>query len=170
MMKIAGIIKNDFSAAPGVCLSVFVQGCPIKCKGCHNPEAQDPRSGRPFTEQELENILHSLKANNVDRDFCIMGGEPLWDNNIVLTELLVRTVKEKYPDTKVYIWTGYLYEDLINKDYAPLNEVLSEADYLIDGPFIEAERDITLKMRGSRNQRIIDLKTGVDVTDEFERL
>lgn len=86
-----------------------------------------------------------------------MGGEPLCDENAFLTYLVVAEVKAKVPNAKIYIWTGYVYEDLMKLPHPKVKEVLQLADFLIDGPYIEAERDITLEMRGSRNQRIIDL-------------
>jgi len=168
-MRIAGIIKNDFSAAQGVCLSVFVQGCPIKCKGCHNPEAQSFSGGKEYTPKIERDILEGLQANGIKRSLCIMGGEPLCYDNLELTRYLIDTVKSHYPETKIYIWTGYLYEDLLkpsNISYL-YQHIFQTADYLIDGPYIDSERDITLKMRGSRNQRIIDLRTGEDVTNVF---
>ena len=86
-----------------------------------------------------------------------MGGEPLCPENLFLTHLVIESVKNALPDTKIYIWTGYLYEDLVRHADSHLQRILSLSDYLIDGPYLEAERDITLPMRGSRNQRIIDL-------------
>lgn len=87
-----------------------------------------------------------------------MGGEPLCQQNLVLSYILVSTIKEKAPDTPIYIWTGYTYEELIKMDNPKVKLILDMADFLIDGPYIAEERDITLHMRGSRNQRIIDLK------------
>lgn len=86
-----------------------------------------------------------------------MGGEPLCDENAFLTYLVIKEVKSKVPEAKVYIWTGYTYEELIHKSHPQVQGALELADVLIDGPYIEEERDITLEMRGSRNQRIIDL-------------
>ena len=97
-----------------------------------------------------------------------MGGEPLCPENEFLTLLIVKTVKEKLPNTLIYIWTGYTYEDLIH--YPPhekISAILDLADYLIDGPYIQEERDVTLKMRGSRNQRIWDLKNNIEITNNF---
>ena len=87
-----------------------------------------------------------------------MGGEPLCDENAFLTYLVIKEVKEKVPGAKVYIWSGYTYEQLQYANHPQVKNILETADFLIDGPYIEAERDITLEMRGSRNQRIIDLK------------
>ena len=86
-----------------------------------------------------------------------MGGEPLCKENAFLTYLVVKEVRERFPDTKIYIWSGYTLEELLYNDYPHVSQTLDMADILIDGPFIESERDITLEMRGSRNQRIIDL-------------
>lgn len=86
-----------------------------------------------------------------------MGGEPLCDENAFLTYLVIKEVKEKVPGTKVYIWSGYTYEELLKRTHPHIKHSLDLADVLIDGPYVEAERDITLEMRGSRNQQIIDL-------------
>ena len=86
-----------------------------------------------------------------------MGGEPLCDENAFLTYLVIKEVKQKVPEVKVYIWTGYTYETLLASQHPQIKGALELADVLIDGPYIEEERDITLEMRGSRNQRIIDL-------------
>ena len=87
-----------------------------------------------------------------------MGGEPLCDENAFLTYLVIKEVKEKVPGAKVYIWSGYTYEELLKHPHPKVQASLDLADVLIDGPYIESERDVTLSMRGSRNQRIIDLK------------
>lgn len=156
-MKYAGIIYNDTSAAPGICLSFFTQGCPHHCPGCHNPETWDFDGGIEFTNDTLSNILTGLKANGVNRNLCIMGGEPMCDENLFLTYLVASTAKEKYPDIKIYIWTGYYYEQLIAHNNPRMKQILDLADVLVDGPYLASERDITLPLRGSRNQRIIRL-------------
>ena len=157
-MKYAGIIKNDIAAAPGVCVSFFVQGCPHHCPGCFNPETWDFDGGKEFSYETLEQIINGLTANGVKRSLCILGGEPLCENNEFLTNLVISSVKQKLPEVKVYIWTGYTYEELIKKNSPKVNQILHMADYLIDGPYIETLRDITLEMRGSSNQRIINLR------------
>ena len=159
-MKYAGIIKNDFSAAPGISVSFFVQGCPHHCKGCHNPETWDFDGGKEFTYDVLNDIAESLFANGISRSLAIMGGEPLCEQNIFLTLLVVKTIKEKYPDVKIYIWSGYTYDYLMSHITTNLHlkQVLDYADFLIDGPYVEELRDISLPMRGSSNQKIIDLR------------
>ena len=156
-MRYAGLIKNDTAAAPGMCVTFFVQGCPLRCKGCHNKDSWDYDGGLEFTPQVLDEIIEALTANNITRNFCIMGGEPLCDNNAFLTALVIEEVKKALPDIKIYIWSGYTYEKLLESHHPQVQSVLQKADVLIDGPYIEAERDISLPMRGSRNQRIIDL-------------
>ena len=156
-MRYSGILYNDMSAAPGVSVSFFVQGCPIRCTNCHNPESWDFDGGKEFTSEILDSIIDGLTANNIQRNLCIMGGEPLCKENIFLTYLVIKEVKEKVPNTKVYIWSGYEYENIKDISYPKLQEVLEMADVLIDGPYKHEERDITLHMRGSKNQRIIDL-------------
>lgn len=156
-MNYAGIIKNDVTAGEGVCVSFFTQGCPHHCAGCHNPETWAFDGGKEFTQEVLTEIIESIKANGIQRNLCIMGGEPLCPENQFLTWLVISNVKEQYPDIKVYIWTGYLYEDLIKDSSSKIISILEMTDVLIDGPYIQEERDITLPMRGSRNQRIINL-------------
>lgn len=156
-MKYSGLILNDITAAPGLCVSFFTQGCPHKCKGCHNPETWSFDAGEEFTSDTLNEIINGLTAQDIQRNLCIMGGEPLCDENAFLTYLVVKEVKEKVPEAKIYIWSGYTYEELKSKPHPKIREILETIDFLIDGPYIEEERDVTLEMRGSRNQRIIDL-------------
>lgn len=91
-----------------------------------------------------------------------MGGEPLASENLFLTALIINSVRQKYPDIQIYLWTGYEFDDLIKRSENRLEWILNNIDYLIDGPFIESERDITLAMRGSRNQKIINMKEWKD--------
>lgn len=156
-MKYSGLILNDISAAPGLCVSLFTQGCPRHCPGCHNPETWSFDGGQEFTEETLNTIISGLTAQNIKRDLCIMGGEPLCKENAVLTFTVIAEVKSVLPDIKIYIWSGYTFDELIKSDDPFILNSLRLADVLIDGPYIESERDITLEMRGSRNQKIIDL-------------
>lgn len=159
-MRYAGIIPNDLSAAPGVCVTFFTQGCPHHCPGCHNPETWDYDGGKEFEGNTIERIEQYLTANGIHRDLCIMGGEPLCPDNQFLTLLICNTIKDKLPDTKIYIWTGYTLEELNKDTNTRISQILEKTDAIIDGPYIAAERDITLPMRGSRNQRI--LYRGID--------
>lgn len=152
-MRYAGIIKNDFSAAPGTCVTFFTQGCPHRCEGCHNPETWDFQGGKEFTPDVLDKIIKGLTAQGIKRNFCIMGGEPLCPENQFLTLLLVNSVKERLPDTKIYIWTGYKLDEILNE--GKVGQILEKTDVVIDGPYIAAYKDRTLFMRGSSNQRIL---------------
>lgn len=157
-MQYADVIWNDIAAGDGLCVSFYVQGCPHRCPGCHNPETWDFKGGKEFPASLLDELIQRLNAQGIRRSLCILGGEPLCPENQFLTTLLVRTVKEKSPDTKIYVWTGYLYEDLQKQGGPHLQYILENINVLIDGPFIKEERDVTLKMRGSRNQRVIDIQ------------
>ena len=157
-MQYADVIWNDIMAGDGLCVSFYVQGCPHRCPGCHNPETWDFNGGKEFPASLLEEIVEKLNAQGINRSLCILGGEPLCPENLFLTTLLVRTVKEKSPKTKIYVWTGYLYEDLLKQENSHMQYILANINTLIDGPFIQEQRDVTLKMRGSRNQRIIDIQ------------
>jgi anaerobic ribonucleoside-triphosphate reductase activating protein len=157
-MRIAGLTKNDTTNGEGICVSLWVQGCPHHCKGCHNPESWDFNGGEYINNWRLiEQISEAITANGIQRNFSILGGEPFAPQNIDDTYQVLWHIKERFPSIKTFVWTGYtlqqlqdLYEDTL----------LDNVDVLIDGPFIKAERDITLKFRGSKNQRI--LYRGVD--------
>ena len=135
-MTYAGIIKNDIAAGEGVNVTFFTQGCPFHCSGCHNPQTWDFLGGKEFTADTLSNVIKYLSANGINRNLSIMGGEPLCPENVFLTQMLITNVKEKYPDIKIYVWTGYVYEDLVERHEQKLVWILNNIDYLIDGPFI----------------------------------
>lgn len=165
MIRIAGLNNNDMVNGEGVSVSLFLQGCPFHCKGCFNPETWDINGGIAVDEEELtQNILKKLTVNGIHRNLSILGGEPLeTKEKINYLSWLINTVKTLYPETKICLWTGYTYEKLKEIDNQNLKYILNNINYLIDGPFILEERDITLKWRGSRNQRIIDMKTREEV-------
>lgn len=152
-MRYAGIIYDDTTAAPGLCLTFFTQGCPIHCPGCHNPQTWDPDGGHEFTPEVLNRIVDGIVANGVMRNLCIMGGEPFAPYNVFLTHLVVKTVKETYPNVKVFIWTGYYLKDLPPTN-PHIKAILEMTDCVIEGPFEIVNRDVTLQMRGSSNQKI----------------
>lgn len=160
MIRIAGLNGNDFVNGKGVSVSLFLQGCPFHCEGCHNPETWNPKGGIEVDEGDLiQQILTLINANNITRNLSILGGEPLdtEQKRYFLRELIIRA-KYYYPEIKIVLWTGYKYNDI--KDKEDFKYILENIDYLIDGPFILKERDITLKWRGSRNQNIRNMKTG----------
>lgn len=159
MMRYAGMIKNDIAAGEGVNVSFFTQGCHFHCMGCHNPQTWDFQGGKEFTPDTLEELLKALSANGIQRNLSIMGGEPLCPENVFLVNMIILEVKKIFPDIKIYIWTGYTYEELLERlDEPKIGAILDNIDYLIDGRFEIGERDISLPMRGSRNQRVLNMK------------
>ena len=158
-MRYAGIIKNDIAAGEGVNVSFFTQGCHFHCMGCHNPQTWDFSGGKEFTAEVLNELLEAINANGVQRNLSIMGGEPFCSENIFLVDMIILEVKKLYPDIKIYVWTGYTYEELLERlDEPKIEKILDNIDYLIDGRFEIEKRDITLPMRGSSNQRILNMK------------
>lgn len=156
-MRYAGIIPNDIAAGEGINVSFFVQGCPIHCPNCHNPQTWNFDGGKEFTPETLNHLVSLVNKNGVQRNFSILGGEPLCQENVFLTALVIKTIKEQYPEIKIYVWTGYTEEQLKKRTDNKLSYIFENIDYLIAGPYIDSERDITLPMRGSRNQKIIKM-------------
>ena len=103
-MRYSGLILNDITAAPGLCVSFFTQGCPHHCPGCHNPDTWAFEGGKQFTTGTLNEIITGLTAQGIQRDLCIMGGEPLCEDNAFLTHMVIQEVRKKVPGVKVYIW------------------------------------------------------------------
>ena len=160
MIRVAGINGNDFVNGEGVSVSLFLQGCPFHCQGCHNPETWDPNGGKIWDWNDLINhIIELISANGIQRNLSILGGEPLdtYDKRDFI-KLLLKVIKIKFPNIKICLWTGYTYDELIK--IINIGDIFKNIDYLIEGPFKIEERDITLKWRGSRNQNIINMKTG----------
>lgn len=155
-MQYAKLTKNDIVNGQGVCVSFWVQGCSVRCPGCHNQSIWDFNGGKEFTPSVLNELLDAISANGITRNFSILGGEPLCQENLFLTHLVIQEVRKRYPDIKIYLWTGYYYEGL-NKQDPHIQYILNNIDYLIDGPYIENKRDITLPLQGSSNQSIIDM-------------
>ena len=158
-MKYASLLKNDMVNGEGVCVSLFVQGCPHKCPGCFNPESWDFNGGEEVPVDLKGQIIKAISANGLMRNFSILGGEPLCDENLQFVHDIISVVRSAYPKIHIFLWSGYTLEELQErKDNKTLREILQKIDTLIDGRFIEEERDITLKMRGSKNQRIINMR------------
>ena len=155
-MRYSGIIENDVvNTENGFALSFFTQGCnhEPKCEGCFNPETWDKNGGTEKDDDELiKEIIDKLHKNNINRNLSILGGEPLAPYNFSFIVRLMKETKEKYPETKIYLWTGYIFDTL-----APSTKmILSQyCDVIIEGPFKIKERDLNLKLRGSRNQRVL---------------
>ena len=137
-----------------MCVSFFVQGCPHHCPGCFNKETWDFHGGIPYSPEVKWEIIKAISANNLTRNFSVLGGEPLAPQNIDMTWEVIDAVRHAYPHIEITIWTGYTYEELTLRPSENLLNILNTIDILVDGPFIEEEKDLSLKLRGSRNQRI----------------
>lgn len=154
-MKYAKIRKMDIANGEGVRVSLFVQGCSFHCKNCFNQETWDFNGGKEFTTAEIKKIIE-LADKDYIAGLSILGGEPLHNNNVDEVFHIVATFKEKFPNKDIWLWTGFKFEDAIKDSKRKL--ILCNIDVLIDGQFEEDKKDITLKWRGSSNQRVIDCK------------
>ena len=157
-MKYNKIRRLDISNGPGLRVAIFMQGCEFKCKNCFNPETHDFNGGQDFTDDTINEILELAKEDRIT-GLSILGGEPLHPKNIEGTTKLAKAFKEKYPKKSVWLWTGFLFEDLKDK------EILNYVDVIVDGRFVEKEKDLKLKYCGSRNQRVIDVKKSLKKKD-----
>lgn len=158
-MKYAGLNKNDFINGEGVSVSLWVQGCPHHCKGCFNPETWDFNGGYDVPDDIHTQIFNAIRANGITRNFSILGGEPLAAQNMYFVYQVLLKVRSAYPSITIYMWTGYTKEEV--KELALENDIIIDilemCDWLIPGPYIEEQKNITLELRGSENQEIIDL-------------
>lgn len=158
-MNYAKIYRADLANGQGFRVSLFVSGCARNCPGCFNKEAQDPDFGKAFDDKAKQKLFDELKQEWC-RGLSLLGGEPLskLSDNRETTIQLAKEVKEKFPEKDIWIWSGYTLEE-IQADES-MKDILKYVDVLVDGPFIEAEKDLSIPFRGSRNQRI--LKRGQD--------
>ena len=152
-MRFSKIKNNDIANGEGLVMSLWTQGCPHHCKGCFNLETWDCDSGKEFKEEDKEYILQNIDKNNIKRNLSILGGEPLCNQNIQGVISLCKAFKEKYPEKIIYVWTGYVLEEFDDTQ----KKILDYIDVLIDGKFEIDNKDLSLKLRGSTNQRIIDI-------------
>ena len=159
-MNYATIKDKDIANGPGVRVSLFVSGCTHRCKGCFNHEAWDFGYGQPFTQETVDSILEMLQPAYV-KGITLLGGEPFEPQNQPALVELIRQIKERFPEKSIWAFSGYLFDRDIQPgrlgDPAVTAEFLSYLDVLVDGPFVEEKKDLTLRFRGSSNQRIIDV-------------
>lgn len=164
-MNYGEIKKTDIANGPGVRVSLFVSGCTHKCPGCFNEVAWDFGYGRAFDEGVQEELLEALAPKYI-AGLTILGGEPFEPENQTALLPFIRRVRERFPNKNIWIFTGYVFDtDLLGESRArcdATDEILSMTDVIVDGPFVEAEKDITLRFKGSRNQRIIDVKKSLE--------
>ena len=155
-MHYAKIKRFDIANGVGIRTSVFVSGCSNKCKGCFNQELWDKDYGQEFTDETIKEILDSIDKPYID-GLSILGGDPLEYYNLEMVDKLIVEFRKGFGFNKsIWMWTGYLLEDIINDDRRW--EVVRKLDYLVDGPFIQKKKNLKLKYRGSENQRIIDMQ------------
>lgn len=158
-MRIAGLIKNDLVDGLGFSVSLWTQGCPFHCEGCHNPETWSFTGGQDVaTDGLIQDISNAIVANGLQRNFSVLGGEPLCEENVNDVDVVVSHIRAKFPDIIIVVWTGYMWEELIAREDLTTNSLLNNIDVLIDGQFDIHQRDVTLWLRGSRNQRVIDVQ------------
>jgi anaerobic ribonucleoside-triphosphate reductase activating protein len=150
-MRYNKIRKMDIADGPGVRVSIFLQGCTFNCKNCFNPETHDFKGGQEFTDETIEEVL-----NLCDKEFItglsILGGEPMHPLNIKGTIKLAKAFKERYPEKTIWSWSGFLIDNIVDK------EILNYLDVLVDGQYVDELHNPTLKWCGSENQRVIDVK------------
>ena len=167
-MKYAGIVHSDMANGPGVRVSVFVSGCRNACPGCFNPEAQSFDYGLTFGNDAVDTVIRALDRPEI-QGLTVLGGEPLEPENQHMLLRLLQRAKMAHPEKDIWLYTGFTYESLRSPDSRANTEylkwILELVDVLVDGPFMQDLRDLTLKFRGSSNQRLIDLRAMREAKD-----
>lgn len=169
-MNYLGIDKASIGDGPGVRVVLWVSGCTLHCKGCQNPESWDFNAGKLFDETAKQELCDALRKPYI-KGLTISGGHPIEEQNRNDVLSLIRDIKYMFPEKDVWLYSGYTFEEICEKycyeriykliggNITYTNwEYLQYIDVLVDGPYIEEQRDITLKFRGSKNQRLIDVK------------
>lgn len=163
-MNYATIKKFDVANGEGVRVSLFVSGCTHHCKGCFNSEAWDFNYGSPYTDETKQEILTALSPDYI-KGLSLLGGEPFEPKNQVVLVELLREFKELYPDKDVWCYSGYTLEQLTSSNHPHTDvtdEMLSYIDILVDGKFEEDKKNLSLRFKGSENQRIISLRESLN--------
>lgn len=150
-MRYLNILDCDIADGEGVRVALFVSGCPHHCKGCHNPQSWNPNNGKVFDQQAKEKLFNLAARDYID-GITLSGGDPLAPYNIADIRQLCLEFKQKFPNKTIWLYTGYTFDEIKALDF------LKYVDVIVDGPFIEEQRDITLAFRGSSNQKIIKVK------------
>lgn len=156
------IKKTDIANGIGVRVTLFVSGCTRRCKNCFNPDTWDFHYGQPFTRQTEDEILEALRPSWID-GLTLLGGEPFEPDNQRALLPFVERVRAELPDKTIWAFSGRVLESELQNPVSPqhcevTDQLLAQLDVLVDGPYVDEERDITLRFRGSRNQRILDMK------------
>ena len=162
-MNYATIKWTDIANGVGVRISLFVSGCTHRCKNCFNEIAWDFHYGEPFDEAVKAKIIHELQSPFL-AGLSLLGGEPLEPQNQEALYPFIKRVREMYPKKTVWCYTGFLFEDILGGkvgDPETARALLGELDVLVDGPFVERLKDLSLRFRGSSNQRILDVRLSI---------
>ena len=152
-MNYGSIKAVDIANGPGVRVSLFVSGCRNHCPGCFQPETWDFSFGQPFTEETEDEVIKALRPSWI-QGLSILGGDPMEPENQAVLIPFLKRMRRGLPGKDVWLYTGYRFESVSG------SPMLDLVDVIVDGPFIEEEKDISLAFRGSRNQRIIHLEKG----------
>lgn len=164
-MNYLGITKCDIANGTGIRVVFWASGCSLHCKGCHNPETWDFHSGKPFDDNAKQKLFDALNKPWI-KGITLSGGHPLEYENLPDIYNIVKEVKEKFPNKDVWLYTGYTLSindfdtsvDICWDNGLLRNYILAMCDVVVDGPYIEDQRDVSLPFRGSKNQRLIDVK------------
>ena len=173
-MRFASMRNLDISNGEGVGVSLFVQGCDRHCFNCFNPDTWDFNGGKEWTEETKNKFIKLIDRPYINR-ISVLGGEPLAEQNLDEVLSLIKEIRISFPEKTIWLYTGYDF-DLLNSKYNEYKytpfaanadewltrwEIISNVDVLVDGEYIDEQRDVTLKWRGSKNQRVIDVKESI---------
>lgn len=166
-MNYSGISECDVLNGTGFRVVLFVSGCSHRCYNCQNPKTWDKNFGHPFTEKTRQYIFNCLDKDYID-GITITGGDPLHENNLNEVLKLVQEIRISFPEKTIWLYTGYSYSKIFQGQSSCLSqeglnnfkrrEIIKLCDVVVDGEYIDEQKDITLKWRGSKNQRCIDVK------------
>ena len=146
------IEKTSIANGEGIRVVLWVSGCSLHCKGCHNPETWNPNSGKPFNLEAKNELFEALDKSYI-QGITFSGGNPL--DSFPEVFALCKEIKEKFPSKDIWLYSGYTYEEI---NQALMGMILEYVDILVDGKYIKEQRDLRLKWRGSHNQRVIDVQ------------
>lgn len=175
-MNYSGISECDVLNGTGFRVVLFVSGCSHRCYNCQNPKTWDKNFGHPFTEKTKQYIFNCLDKDYID-GITITGGDPLYEYNLDEILKLVKEIRISYPEKSIWLYTGFRWEELIMYDsynsfiplelnlrkdiyelYIKRHQIIELCNIVVDGEYIDEQKDITLKWRGSKNQRCIDVQ------------
>lgn len=163
-MNYHNITYPDMNNGEGLRVVLWLSGCSHKCKGCQNPQTWDANSGIPFDEAAKEELFRELDKDYIS-GLTLTGGDPLFENNLAAVLNLVSEIRLSFPQKSIWLYTGYTWEDILNEDYYYLEEhdtlrkaIVAQCNVLVDGQYIDSQKDIALHYRGSKNQRVINIE------------